>query len=725
MRDRNRIARRAHIAVLANLSPAGFAVLALAGLGACGGGGGASPAAPAAPHVTLQPGDIAITNVSVVPMSRDGVLAHHTIVVRGDRIVAVAPNASLEVPAGTKTIDERSESRGRGPAGSAGGEGARPLVIDGTGKWLMPGLADMHIHLWSDGDLTLFLAAGVTTVRNMFGSEEALAWRAEIARGERLGPTLVTAGPIIDGDPPIWPGSAVIAKPDDAERIVVEQKAKGYDFLKPYSKLSREGYEALVAAAQRHGMVLAGHVPGTVKLAGALAARQKSIEHLDGWLYALLPDDAKIPEDAPNLARLRMALPRLDIGRLPSLIADTIRAGTWNCPTLIVLDRIAALSDLAGIKQRVKWLDKVAPAVVNLWDPKQDFRFKSMTDEDFATLRSANAWRAKVLAALAAARAPLLVGTDTGNPFVIPGESLHEEIELMVEAGVPRAQVMRAATAGAAEYLGAPHDAGVIEVGARADLLLVPVDPLQAPLPLVPDGVMVRGKWLARAELDAKLAEIARRAAIPLPADRWGGVPPLAAEGKVIHQAHYDMALGGNTVGEERVAVGVVDGKRVVVAQSVADFGGRIQVSYRIAPDAVSLAVKSPAGALQLTGKLTGGKLAVTGTDAAGKPLALSAPLPTGGYLSGPGVGGTIVLADRLAGMKVGSLELAYYPTTAIATASYDIERKPDAGGQRVFALTGKVNGNPETAEIVVDREGFVVKHAVTSPMSLVFTRRP
>ncbi|HZJ62526.1 MAG TPA: hypothetical protein VFD36_03320, partial [Kofleriaceae bacterium] len=102
-----------------------------------------------------------------------------------------------------------------------------------------------------------------------------------------------------------------------------------------------------------------------------------------------------------------------------------------------------------------------------------------------------------------------------------------------------------------------------------------------------------------------------------------------------------------------------------------------------------------------------------------------------GGYLSGPGVGGTIVLADRLAGMKVGdkrtigSLELAYYPTTAIATASYDIERKPDAGGQRVFALTGKVNGNPETAEIVVDREGFVVKHAVTLPMSLVFTRRP
>jgi hypothetical protein len=690
---------------IGGLHPARVARLAMfltVALGACGGG----QSEPAAPRIALQPGDVAITDVTVVPMSRDGVLAHHTVVVRGDRIVAVAPHASLEIPAGMRTID-------------------------GTNKWLMPGLADMHVHTWNDSDLTLFLAAGVTTIRNMFGSEQMLAWRAEIARGERLGPTIVTAGPIIDGDPPIWPGSAVLAKPEDAERIVAEQKAKGYDFLKPYSRLSREAYEALAAAGQRHGLLLEGHVPGTVKLAGALAAKQKSIEHLDGWLYALLPDDVKIPDDAPNLARLRMALPKLDVGRLPGLVADTIRAGTWNCATLIVLDRIAALRDLEGLKQRVKWLDKVAPAIVAMWDPKQDFRFKAMTDDDFAAMQAANGWRAKVLAALAAARAPLLVGTDTGNPFVVPGASLHEEIELMVAAGVPRAQVMRAATAGAAEFLGAPRDAGVVEVGARADLLLVASDPLQAPLPLVPDGVMVRGKWLPRAELDAKLAEIAKRAATPPPADRWDGMPPLAGEGKVVHRAHYDMTLGDNTVGEERLEVGIVDGKRVVVAQSVADFGGRFQVSYKVAPGSTTLAVKSPAGALQLSGNVTGGKLVVTGTDAAGKPVSLSAPLPAGGFLSGPGVGGTILLADKLTGMKVGdkralaSLELTYFPTIAIATTTYDIERKPDVAGQRVFAIAGKVNNHPETAEIVVDRDGFVVKHAIGAPMNLTFSRRP
>lgn len=448
---------------------------------ACSSGGGA----PVAPAPTLQHGDLAITDVSVVPMSRDGVLANQTVVVHGGRIVAIGPSATIAVPASATTID-------------------------GTGKWLMPGLADMHVHIWNESDLTLFVAAGVTTIRNMFGAEQHLAWRAEIARGERLGPTLVTSGPIIDGDPPVWPGSAVLANPAEADGIVAVQKAKGYDFLKAYSRLSREAYEALADAAGRRGMALAGHVPNAVGLAGVLAARQRSIEHLDGWLLALVPDGVKLPEQGSMVAKLRASLPRLDPARLPGLIAQTIAAGTWNCPTLVVLDRVAALDDLAALKRRVKWLDKVAPAVVERWDPRQDFRFKGLTAEDYATMRAATAWRARILAALAAARAPLLVGTDTGNPFVIPGEALHDEIELMVAAGVPRAQVLRAATAGASAFLGAPHESGVVEVGARADLLLVSTDPLQAPLPLVPDGVIVRGKWLARGDLEARLAEIGK-----------------------------------------------------------------------------------------------------------------------------------------------------------------------------------------------------------------------
>lgn len=666
---------------------------------ACGTGSHAVPT----PAVTVKPGDIAITNATVVPMSRDGVLEHHTVVVRGDRIVAVAPSASIAVPAGT-------------------------TAIDGTGRWLMPGLADMHVHTWSENDLTLFVAAGVTTIRNMFGGDQHLAWRSEIARGRRVGPTIVTSGPIIDGDPPVWPGSTALAQPADADKIVADQKAAGYDFLKPYSRLTREAYEALAAAGKRHGMALAGHVPATVGLRGVLAARQRSIEHLDGWLLALVPDGVPLPEGMQ--AKLRAALPRLDESRLPGLIAQTIEVGTWNCPTLIVLDRIAALEDLAEVKSRLKWLDKVAPAVVQQWDPKQDFRFKAFTADDFAAMREANRWRAKILAALAAANAPLLVGTDTGNPFVIPGEALHDEIELMVASGMPRAQVLRAATAGAAEYLGAPREAGIIEVGARADLVLVATDPLGEPLPLVPDGVMLRGTWLGRADLEARLAEVARRVAATPAHSRWDGVPSLAPEGKVIHQAHYDLTLGGRPIGEERLAVGTVDGKRVVVSQMVAEFSGPIQTSYQIGPDAATLTVKASFGVLQVAGRVTDGRFVVTGSDATGRPVSLAATFPAGAFLAGPGAGGAIMLADRLAGMKVGdrraltSLEITFFPTTGLATTSHEVERKPDADGRRVFAVTSTVGKNVERSEVVVDGDGFVVKHAIGAPMHLTFTRR-
>jgi amidohydrolase family protein len=661
---------------------------------------------PPPPPSPIQPGDLAITNVTVVPMSSPGELPHQTVVVRGDRIVGVGPSASLAVPPGVKTID-------------------------GKDRWLMPGLADMHVHTFSEADHTLFLAAGVTLVRNMFGSDQALAWRSEIASGKRLGPTIVTAGPIIDGDPPVWPGSAVLADPADADKLVAEQKAKGYDFLKPYSRLSRPAYEALAAAGKKYGMALEGHVPNAVGLAGVLAARQKTVEHLDGWLFAMVADGVTIPDDPSSARKLRAVLPRLDDKKLPGLIAQTIAAGTWNCPTLVVYDRLGGLDEPDAVKQRVTWLDMVAPLTISMWDPKQDFRLKALTAEDYATLRAANVRRARIAAALVAANAPILVGTDTGNPFVIPGAALHDEIELLVGAGIPRARVLRAATADAAVFLGTPHEFGVIEPGARADLVLLATDPLAAPLPLVPDGVMARGHWLARADLEAKLAEIATHNAAPAqPHDRWEGVAPLAAGGKVVHEAHYDLAIGGHAIGEERLAVTLDRGKRTVTAQLVMEIPGRIETSYTIGPDTATLAVKASFGALQLAGKVSDGTLVVTGTDFKAQPVSLRAPLPRDAFLSGPGIGGSLLLAERLAGMKVGarrtliSLDLNYYPSLAISSTSYAVERKPDAGGHRVFAIATTINNNTTAGELVLDDQGFVIAQTAGAPMNLAITRR-
>lgn len=667
-------------------------------------GAACSGAAPVPPKLAAQPGDLVIAGVTVVPMDRDGVLAHRTVVVRGDRIVAVEPADRIDVPAGARRID-------------------------GAGKWLMPGLADMHIHIWSEYDLTLFVAAGVTTVRNMFGGEQHLAWRGELARGTRFGPTLVTASPIIDGDPPVWPGSIVLVNPADADRIVGELKAKGYDFLKPYSQLTREAYDALVAAGKKHGLPLGGHTPSAAGLAHVLASGQRTIEHLDGWLIALLPDAARPAGAAPP--GLRELLPRIDEARIPALVQQTIAAGAWNCPTLIVLDRMAALEDLPAARARARWLPYVSPFVTARWDPKADFRLRSKTAEDFAAMRKANIVRGKIAAALVAAGAPVLVGTDAGNPFVIPGESLHDELELLVAAGASRARVLRAATAGAAEHLGQRGTLGVVAPGARADLLLVDADPLAGPLPLVPAGVVLRGAWHSRADLEQKLAEVARAHAAPA-SPRWEGVPPLAAEGTDVERTHYDLVQGDKTIAEERLASGTVAGGRVVVAQLVGDFGGtRVEQQYRIAPAATSVAQKTSGGAISLDARLERGVLVATGTDPSGAPLSLSQPVPAGTFLAGPGIGGSFHLADRLAGMKVGekrtlaSVELATYPRAMIQGMTHDVERKPDAGGLRVFAVTSRPPaGFAFDSELALDDRGGVVSQSFGLPLDFVYRRR-
>lgn len=435
------------------------------------------------PFTDAPSGGFAITGATIVTMA-GGVLANHTVVVTGDRITALGPTGQVEVPAGA-------------------------TVIDGAGKWVMPGLADMHVHLWNKDELTLFLAAGVTTVRNMSGAPHHLIWRSQIAAGQWIGPAIVTAGPVIDGDSPVWPGSTVLDDPADADKLVAEQKAAGYDFLEPYSGLSFDAYQALVAAAKHHDMPLEGHVPFSIGLSAAIAAGQRSIEHLDSWLFAMLPEHVDLSRLRGTNEATRVALTRFDPLRLPALIGQAVAAHTWICPTLTAGDRTGALDDLPALRQRTPWLDLMAPAMVERWE--QDPRVARYDFHDYGAVRGAAKLDAEIVGELAHANAQLLVGTDAGNPFVVPGASLHDEIELLVAAGFPRPRVLRAATADAAKFLGAPNEAGVIAVGARADLLVLPVDPLSVALPLIPDGVMVRGRWMPRDRLEAALADIKRR----------------------------------------------------------------------------------------------------------------------------------------------------------------------------------------------------------------------
>jgi len=640
-----------------------------------------------APPFVARPGDLAITDVTVVPMSPNreaGELAHQTVIVRGERIASLSPTASTKLPAGI-------------------------TAIDGRGKWLMPGLADMHVHTWRDDDLTMFLAAGVTTIRNMWGSPQQLMWRSQIAYGERLGPTIVTAGNLIDGDPPDWAGSTVLTNPADAEGIVATQQADGYDFVKSVNQLSREAYVALVAAVKRHGMTLVGHVPFAVGVDGALAAGQRSIEHLDGYLAALVPPGTALPPIDASEARDRAVLAKLDLGRLPGLIERTRAAGTWNCPTLVALDHIGSLDDTAGLRERTTWLDAVPAAITARWGPIDGF-----AAEDYATVRAGNARLRELLAALVASGAPILVGTDTGVSFVVPGEALHEEIELMVAAGIPRARVMHAATADAWQFLGSPHEAGVVEPGARADLVLTSIDPLTAPLALVPDGVIVRGTWLPHDELEAKLADIVRREAHVAPS-----LPPLAHE-----SGHYLTTLDGTLVGEERIAV-----SDATIVGTVADLSEAMQATYDIAPDRASVTARYHGVTLHATASVAGGAVDVRGNDLSGRPIAIHQSALASALLVVRGVGASIAIARGLDGMPVGgkrvvtALELGYFPAVELASARYAIERKPDRAGQRVFAIAATRSGSTVTSELVIAASGELIGET-TGREVIALTRR-
>lgn len=462
------------------------ASLLFTGAAACGGSGSTQKA-----EAEPSRGDYAFVGADVIPMTADGaLLLDQTVLVSDGRIEAVGPRANLAIPS-----DFRS--------------------IDATGLYLIPGLVDMHVHLehfQSPEVLKLFVANGVTTVRNMDGRPYILNWREAVRNGSMIGPTIYTAGPILDGDPPVLDDNAVVRDATEATAAVREQAVAGYDFIKVYTNLSAVAYRAVLSAAREHGLSVAGHIPSRVPVAEAFELGQASVEHLDGYDEIIEADDSP-HRDAWHWSRLYLAMPA-DSAKMPPAAAATARAGVWNVPTLVQSEKVVAPETMH------RWLAGPTMAYVprelrRYWAPENRDPYSRRLLEEFGAeeqriLERGEDNRTGMVRALDAAGAGLLVGTDTPNPFVVPGFSVHEELENFVQAGLTPAAALAASTRESARFLKARNDIGTIEEGKQAHLVLLRRNPLEA-IENTREiaGVMVGGAWLPEERLTVLLREVA------------------------------------------------------------------------------------------------------------------------------------------------------------------------------------------------------------------------
>jgi imidazolonepropionase-like amidohydrolase len=446
----------------------------------------AAIATPARAQAPQPPQVIAIERVTVIPMDRERTLKEHTVVIAGRRIVAVGPSASTRVP-----------------------EGA--TKVDGRGKFLIPGLAEMHAHFLgpqglqtygeavADRFLYLNVACGVTTVRGMIGGPRDLQIRDEVARGVRVGPRIFTAGPSVNGNSVPDAGAA--------RRAVTEQRAAGYDLLKIHPGVPRGAFDEVVKIAKAEGIPFAGHVPADVGLVHALQSGIHTVEHLDGFIEALQKEGGKVPAQVGFFGAA--IVDGVDEGKIAGLVRNVKAAGSWNTPTQILIDNLYAGPPLEEIAARPE-MRYVPPAMLEQWKSgAAQFRGP---DFDAAAARRFVELRRKLIRALRDAGAGLLLGADAPQVFNVPGFATLRELEAMVAAGLTPYQALEMGTKNPAIAMGVPASFGTVEVGRRADLLLLEANPLVDIRNVWKRaGVVLAGRWLPAREIEARLAEIAAR----------------------------------------------------------------------------------------------------------------------------------------------------------------------------------------------------------------------
>lgn len=465
-----------------------------------------------APGMAAQEAEMALAHVNVVDVETGDVRADQTVLIRGNRIVWTGPAARARVPAGAR-------------------------VVDAAGRYAIPGLWDMHVHTSREGRALhfwpQFLAYGVTGVREMGSYLDSLQyWRDRARRPGSGAPRIVYSSPMLDGDPPAWRHGYGVADSAAAVAAVDSMAALGFDFIKVYSRLPRDAYFSIARRARERGMVFAGHIPQSVTPLEASDAGQRSFEHLDERLYmACIPGgqarlDAWLgarasgaPADSVNAAMRRMMEAALAGAEAETCrpVLERLRAnGTWITPTLAVSRGMHPSPELMA-DARLRY---VPAGLARRWAAERD----SGEEADFE--RRIDERMARLVGLMQAAGVGILAGTDASDEaYVFAGSGLHDELALLVDAGLTPLQALRTATLNPARYLGAADSMGTVAAGRVADLVLLDANPLDdirntmRVYAVVHDGRLIdaagRERLLRLAEEEAARAAVAPPARQP------------------------------------------------------------------------------------------------------------------------------------------------------------------------------------------------------------------
>lgn len=433
----------------------------------------------------IDQSEIAFVGVHVLPMTGKDLLSNQTVIVKNGKISEIDAKGSIQ------------------PSATA-------YIVEAEGKYLLPGIAEMHAHVPTpvDGNdemvketLFLYLSNGITLIRGMLGQPYHLELKKKISSGEILGPRLYTSSPSFNGNS--------VKTKEEARQKVTQYKKDGYDFLKIHPGVQLDVFEEIVNTSRKVGITYAGHVPAAVGIRRAIAFRYASIDHLDGYIDGLVPKTFHIDRNQGGLFGYNFT-GRADKANIVDLVKRTQKNNIWIVPTQSLLVRWVSPKSSAEMANEPEMV-YIKPATRLQWRQSKEQTIAGM-NYNADTARLFIDLRNQLLKEMEKQGVNLLLGSDAPQVFNVPGFSIQHEMQSMAAAGVSNYTILQSGTANPAKFFKAAGQFGTIQKGAAADLILLDANPLNDITNMqYRAGVMVGGKWLSKDFIEAKLAAIAQK----------------------------------------------------------------------------------------------------------------------------------------------------------------------------------------------------------------------